>query len=83
LYIIRSKRRAELQVFLKQKGIASEVYYPVPPHLSVPCQKLGYREGQFLQAEQASRETLALPLYPELTEGQQAEVIQTVREFVA
>lgn len=83
LYIIRSNRRDELQAFLKQKGIASEVYYPLPPHLSTPCRKFGYQEGDFPHAEQASRETLALPLYPELAEGQQDEVIGAVREFVA
>ncbi len=81
LYIIRSDRRDELQAFLKQKGIASEVYYPLPPHLSTPCRKLGYHEGNFPHAERASRETVALPLYPELTEGQQDEVIQRISEF--
>lgn len=82
LYIIRSDRRDELQAFLKQKGIASEVYYPLPPHLSTPCRKLGYHEGNFSHAERASHETVALPLYPELTEGQQEEVIAAVSEFV-
>jgi len=83
LYIVRTPRRDELQAFLKQKGIASEVYYPLPPHLSVPCRKFGYKEGDFPQAESASRETLALPLYPELTQSQQDEVIAAVREFMA
>lgn len=82
LYIIRSDRRDELQAFLKQKGIASEVYYPLPPHLSTPCRKLGYREGDFPHAERASHETVALPLYPELTQKQQEEVIAAVHEFV-
>jgi dTDP-4-amino-4,6-dideoxygalactose transaminase len=81
LYIIRSSKRDELQAFLKQKGIASEVYYPLPPHLSEPCQKFGYKEGDYPHAELASRETLALPLYPELSEAQQDEVIAAVREF--
>jgi dTDP-4-amino-4,6-dideoxygalactose transaminase len=82
LYIIRSERRAELQAFLKERGIASEVYYPLPPHLSTPCRKFGYQEGDFPHAERASRETLALPLYPELTAEQQNEVIRAVAEFV-
>jgi dTDP-4-amino-4,6-dideoxygalactose transaminase len=81
LYIIRSGRRAELQAFLKQKGIASEVYYPLPPHLSIPCQTFGYKQGDFPVAEQAATETLALPLYPELTVEQQDEVVAAVREF--
>lgn len=81
LYIIRVEKRDELQAFLKQRGIASEVYYPLPPHLAEPCRKFGYGEGDFPHAEQAARETLALPLYPELTEGQQDEVIMAVKEF--
>ncbi|MGZ9225170.1 MAG: DegT/DnrJ/EryC1/StrS family aminotransferase, partial [Anaerolineales bacterium] len=82
LYIIRLNRRDELQAFLKQRQIASEIYYPLPPHLSTPCRKFGYQEGDFPNAEQASRETLALPLYPELTKEQQNEVIEAVTEFV-
>ncbi len=81
LYIIRAKKRDALQAFLKQKGIASEVYYPLPPHLTEPCRKFGYKEGDFPHAELASRETLALPLYPELTLEQQDEVIAAVKEF--
>jgi len=82
LYIIRLTRRDELQAFLKQKGIASEVYYPLPPHLSTPCRRFGYQEGDFPQAEKAARETLALPLYPELTIEQQSEVILTVQKYM-
>jgi dTDP-4-amino-4,6-dideoxygalactose transaminase len=82
LYVIRSERRAELQAFLKQEGIASEVYYPLPPHLSTPCRALGYREGDYPHAERASRETLALPLYPELKIEQQDQVTGAVREFM-
>jgi dTDP-4-amino-4,6-dideoxygalactose transaminase len=82
LYIIRSNQRDALQASLKQKGIASEVYYPLPPHLSVPCRKYGYKEGDFPCAEQASRETLALPLYPELTQAQRDEVVNAVSEFL-
>jgi len=81
LYIVRSSRRAELQSFLKERGIASEVYYPLPPHLSIPCRKFGYKGGDFPHAELAAEQTLALPLYPELTETQQDEVITAVGEF--
>jgi dTDP-4-amino-4,6-dideoxygalactose transaminase len=83
LYIIRLDRRDKLQDFLKQQGIASEVYYPLPPHLSIPCRTYGYREGDFPHAERASCETLALPLYPELTIEQQDEVIAAVSQFLA
>ena len=81
LYIVRSEKREALQAFLKQKGIASEVYYPLPPHLATPCRKFGYKEGDFPHTEKASRETFALPLYPELTLSQQDEVIAAVKAF--
>ncbi len=83
LYIIRHEKRNALQAFLKEKGIASEVYYPIPPHLANPCRKFGYKEGDFPHAEKAARETLALPLYPELTLAQQDEVIAAVKDFVS
>lgn len=82
LYIIRSSRRDEFRAFLKERGIATEVYYPLPPHLSTPCRKFGYQKGDFPHAELASRETLALPLYPELTQSQLDEVIAAVKAFV-
>lgn len=83
LYIIRTSKRDALQTFLKEKGIASEVYYPLPPHLSIPCRQFGYKEGDFPHAEIAAKETLALPLYPELLIEQQDEVIAAVKEFVS
>ncbi len=82
LYIIRTPRRDDLQAFLKNEGVASEVYYPLPPHLAEPCQKLGFKEGDYPEAERASQETLALPLYPELTEEQQERVIEAVGKFM-
>jgi dTDP-4-amino-4,6-dideoxygalactose transaminase len=81
LYIIRVEQRDELQSFLKQKGIASDVYYPLPPHLSVPCREFGYKEGDFPHAELAAKQTLALPLYPELTLSQQDVVMAAVKGF--
>jgi dTDP-4-amino-4,6-dideoxygalactose transaminase len=81
LYIVRSPRRDALQAFLKQKGVASEVYYPLPPHLAAPCRRLGYKEGDFPCAESAAQETLALPLYPELTLAQQDKIVESVLEF--
>ncbi|MDP1544942.1 MAG: DegT/DnrJ/EryC1/StrS family aminotransferase [Anaerolineales bacterium] len=81
LYIVRSSKRVELQSFLKDRGIASEVYYPLPPHLAVPCRHFGYKEGDFPHAEKAANETFALPLYPELTESQQDEVVAGVMEM--
>jgi len=82
LYIIHCQQRDALQAFLKSKGISSEVYYPLPPHLATPCQAFGYRTGDFPVAEMASQETLALPMYPELTADQQTEVVNAIAEFV-
>ena len=81
LYIIRVKNRETLKELLKQRGIASEIYYPQPLHLSAPCRELGWVEGSLPVAEQAARETLALPLYPEMTDEQINEVINAVIEL--
>jgi dTDP-4-amino-4,6-dideoxygalactose transaminase len=68
LYIIRVKERDRTQRALQEAGVASAVYYPQPLHLTEACRYLGYQEGSFPVAEQASRDTLAIPLYPEMCE---------------
>ncbi len=78
LYVVRVPRREAVQARLKAAGIASDVYYPQPLHLTQPCRKLGGAEGDFPQAEQASRETLAIPLYPEMSSADQQQVIREV-----
>ena len=80
-YVIRAERRDSLRRFLADREIGTEVYYPIPLHLQECFRDLGYREGEFPAAEQAARETLALPVYPELTEGQQAYVVEQIRDF--
>ncbi|MHC5056545.1 MAG: DegT/DnrJ/EryC1/StrS family aminotransferase [Planctomycetota bacterium] len=80
-YVVRAPRHDELLRHLKSKGVGCAVYYPLPLHLQ-PCFKyLGYKEGAFPAAELASKEVLALPIFPELTEAQQAEVVAGIREF--
>jgi dTDP-4-amino-4,6-dideoxygalactose transaminase len=82
-FTVRCARRDELREFLKRAGIPTEVYYPLPLHLQPAFACLGYREGQFPQAEQASREALSLPVYPELKESQQERVVRKIAEFYA
>ena len=81
LYVIRARKRDDLEKFLVARGIGAGVYYPLPLHLQPCFAGLGYREGEMPESERASREVLALPLYPELTDDQQAYVVQAVREF--
>jgi dTDP-4-amino-4,6-dideoxygalactose transaminase len=68
LYIVQTEMREQLNQRLIEAGIASEVYYPQPLHLTSPCRELGYQEGEFPISEKASLETLAIPVYPELTD---------------
>ncbi len=80
-YVIRALRRDELRAFLAQRGIATEIYYPIPLHLQPSLAYLGYREGDLLEAERAAREVLALPMFPELTASEQSWVVEAIAEF--
>ena len=80
-FVIRTQARDRLQVHLKQRGIGTEIYYPVPFHLQECFRYLGYKEGNFPESERAAREVLALPIYPGLTLDQQKYVVDSIRDF--
>jgi dTDP-4-amino-4,6-dideoxygalactose transaminase len=80
-YVIRAPKRDELRDFLAQEGVGTDVYYPLPLHLQECYQDLGYEAGDFPHAEKAAQETLALPIYPELTREQQEYVVFKIAEF--
>ncbi len=81
-YVIRVSERDELQKHLKAKGVGTEVYYPVPMHIQECFAYLGHKAGAFPESEGAAKETLALPIHPELTEEQARYVVECVCEFV-
>lgn len=80
-FVVRFPERDRLQAFLRERGVETEVYYPLPLHLQECFRDLGYRQGDFPHAEAAARESLALPVYPELAESQQRYVVSQIREF--
>jgi len=77
-YVIRTPKRDELSRYLSAEGIGNNIYYPIPLHLQKCFAYLGYKEGDFPVAEQASKEVLALPVYPELT----TQMLQTIVDCI-
>jgi len=80
-YVVRCRNRDALQDFLKRKGIDTKVYYPVSLHEQDCFRSLGYRQDDFPHSHAASKETLALPVYPELTAEQKRYVVDSIAAF--
>ena len=80
-YVIRAKDRDRLRAHLAAAGVGSEIYYPIPLHLQKCFEYLGHKAGDFPHSEQAAAETLALPIFPELTETQLQYVVDTIGHF--
>jgi len=80
-YVIRCRMRDALQAYLKDKGIGTEVYYPVSLHEQECFRHLGYGAADLPRAHAASKETLALPVYPELSQGQRRYIVDCIAEF--
>jgi dTDP-4-amino-4,6-dideoxygalactose transaminase len=82
-YVIRTARRDELREHLTRKEIGTAIYYPLALHEQECFHYLGYRAGDFPESERAARETLALPIYPELPREAQLYVVESIAEFFA
>lgn len=80
-YVIRVKKRKQLQIYLEKLGIQTGIYYPLLLHQQKSLQHLGYKKGDFPIAESVNPEIVSLPMYPELTKAQQDYIITAIEKF--
>ncbi len=80
LYLVRVPARDQVFAYMRERGIGVGIHYPIPLHLQPVYRDLGYREGDFPEAERAAREVLSLPMYPELTQAQMERVSAVLAE---
>lgn len=83
LYVVRTDDREGLMNHLKNAGIGAGIHYPIPLHLQKAYESLNYRRGDFLVTEQAAAEIVSLPMFPQLTAEQQAQVVKETAQFTA
>jgi dTDP-4-amino-4,6-dideoxygalactose transaminase len=80
-FTVRARKRDELRAYLKDQGVGTEIYYPVPMHLQTCYRDLGYQKGSFPISERAAEEVLSLPIYAELIDDQLICVVDTIPPF--
>jgi dTDP-4-amino-4,6-dideoxygalactose transaminase len=83
VFCVQAEKRDGLEAHLKEQGIGTSVYYPIPLHLQKCFEYLGYKEGDFPVAEKLCKKVLALPMFPELTEDEVGYVCENIKEFYA
>jgi dTDP-4-amino-4,6-dideoxygalactose transaminase len=80
-FVIRARDRDKLRACLAERGVGTEIYYPVPLHMQACFRDLGYQSGDFPESERAADEALAIPIYPELGANAQSYVVETIASF--